>query len=231
MPQVIFENETYTGKELSPDEEAILRKAVGVDRGGGFLAAKGSFYDQLLRDNFDRVRASLMVAKERLDAPFTGLSASDSELGIQKIRPGHILRDAAATEDALNSWSFSFTTAGDYYVGYDASNTTAVNIDKEACLLVLGVMFTQGSQPVVEDLLIQVGSITYPIVPIRDAWAADNAFGVRGVPIRPIILVPKATTLWRTYSIAAGVNELVLLGVTFGFGRYLRTQIYTTIST
>ena len=66
---------------------------------------------------------------------------------------------------------------------------------------------------------------------IRDAWAADNDFGVRGIPIRPLLIVPKGTALWQTRETVAGVNELVALGVTFGKGRWLRQQSYASIST
>lgn len=225
MPKVAFENEEYAARDLSADEENKLQNALG-----NWIASPGSFLEFLIKRNYDSIRGALGVAKDRWDAPFKGISAGDSEIGIQKTRPGHILRTTATTEAAANTWSFTFTSAGDYYVGRDTNNTTAVNIDKEACLLILGVMFTQGAAPVVEELRIGVGGTTYPVVVIRDAWTADNDFGVRGIPIRPILLVPKATSLWETYSIAGGVNELVLVGLTYGYGRYLRNASYGSIS-
>ena len=172
-----------------------------------------------------------MVAKDKFDAPFTGMSAGDSEIGMQKIRPGQILRTTAASETPSNTWSFSFTADADYWIGYGSNNTTAVNIDKDVLLLCLAMGFTQGSQPVVEEVLIKVGGTEYPVMVVRDAWTADNKFKVRAVPIRPFILVPKATCLGQTYSIAAGTNELVMYGLAFGMGRFLRKQEYTSVST
>lgn len=226
MPAVVFENESYVGKSLSPGEEAILARQIPT-----FLVAPGSFYEWLLRSNWDKVRGAAMIAKDRLGALITGISAADSEIGFQKIRSGHIRRTTGTTETADNNWSQDFTAGNDYYVGYSTNLTTAVNIDKDALVLVLGAMFTQGQQPVVEELYPQIGGTIYPVVVLRDSWVADNDFGVRGGPIRPLIAVPKATALWQTRETLAGTNELVLLGITFGMGRYLRQQSYSSIST
>lgn len=224
--RVVFENEQYVGEALSPEERALLEMQIRND-----FAAPGSFYEMLLMRNLGKVIGAGEVAKDKFKAPFTGMSAGDSEFGMQKIRAGHIMRTAATTETCANTWSFTLTTSTDYLVGYSTNNTTAINIDKEALVLLLGVVFTQGAGGQVEELYVQVGSTTYPVISIRDAWMADNDFGVRGVPIRPILLIPKATVLIQTLSIAANVAELVFLGVTFGMGRYLRQQTYSTVST
>lgn len=225
MPKVVFENEVYNGADLASEELALLQKQIDT-----MFTARGSFYEELLKENFQKIVGALMVAKEYFKAPFTGMSAGDGEIGLQKIRSGHFRRTTAATEAADNDWTFAFTAGNDYWVGRDTNNTTAANIDKEVCVLILGVMFTQGAQPVVEEMYWQVGGTTYPVEVIRDAWTADNDFGVRGIPIRPKLLVPKATVLTQTRQTIAGTNELVALGVTFGLGRYLRSQSYSAIS-
>ena len=225
MGRVIFENEGYNGADLVPEELALLQKQVDT-----MLTARGSFYEELLKENFQKIVGALMVAKEYFKAPFTGMSAGDGEIGLQKIRSGHLLRTTGTTETPNNDWSVAFTSGNDYWMGYSTNNTTAANMDKEACVLILGLMFTQGGQPNVEELYWQVGGTTYPVEVIRDAWAADNDFGVRGIPIRPKLFVPKATYLVQARSTNAGTNELVALGVTFGLGRYLRQQSYSTVS-
>lgn len=225
MPRVIFENEGYNGDPLTPEELALLQNQVDT-----MLAARGSFYEELLKESFQKIAGALMVAKAYFKAPFTGMSAGDGEIGLQKVRSGHFRRTTAATETADNDWSFAFAAGNDYWAGFGANNTTAANIDKELCVLILGVVFTQGAQPVVEEMYWQVGGTTYPVEVIRDAWLADNDFGVRGIPIRPKLLVPKATVLTQTRQTLAGTNELVALGVTFGLGRILRSQSYASIS-
>lgn len=226
MATIQFENEQYIGTPLKSTEEELLERQLAT-----MLTAKGSFLEELLKENPHAIRGAAQVAKNKLEANFAGMSAGDGEVGISKIRPGHILRSTGTTETPANDWRFTFTADGDYYVGYSTNNTTAVNIDKECLLLILGVMFTQGGQPVVEELRVQIGGTTYPVMVIRDAWIADNDFNVRAIPIRPLLLEPKATTLWESYSLVAGQNELVLVGLTFGLGRFLRTQAYTSVNT
>ena len=225
MARVIFENEGYNADPLTVDEQQVLQEQIAA-----YFAAPGSFYAWLLQTNFQKIVGALGVAKAYFKAPFTGMSAGDGEIGMQKIRSGHFRRTTATTEAADNDWSFAFTAGNDYWVGFSTNNTTAANIDKEACVLILGVMFTQTGVPVVEELYPQIGGVTYPVEVLRDAWTADNDFGVRGVPVRPKILVPKATVLWQTRETNAGTNELVALGVTFGMGRYTRQQSYGSIA-
>ena len=225
MAKVVFENEQYNGADLTPEELALLQKQIDT-----MFTARGSFYEELLKENFQKVVGALQVAKEYFKAPFTGMSAGAGEIGMQKIRAGHLKRTTGTTETPNNDWNFSFTSGNDYWLGYSTNNTTAANMDKEACVLVLGLMFTQGAQPVVEELFWKVGQTEYPIEVIRDAWAADNDFGVRGIPIRPKLLVPKSTYLVQSRETSAGDNELVALGVTFGLGRYLVQQSYSTVS-
>lgn len=235
--KVEFENETFVGRELLETEKQIL-----TDQTANMMAAPDSFCSWLLENNFPKVQGALEVAKERFDAPFTGISAGDSEIGIQKIRPGHILRidnaptGTPSTETPSNSWKSSavsptaFTAGLDYWIGWGAGNTTAVNIDRELCILPLAIGFTQGVAPVVEELVIKVGGTEYPVQVARDAWFADNKFGIRVTPIRPFLLSPKATCLVQVHSIAASTDqELVLLGVTFGLGRKLRKATYTAV--
>ena len=225
MAEIIFENEKFNGTELNGVELALLQKQVDT-----MLTARGSFYEELLKENFLKIVGAAQVAKRYFEAAFTGLSAGDGEIGLQKIRSGHIKRTTDTTETPSNAWSFDFAAGNDYWLGYSTNNTTAANMDKEACVLILGLMFTQGAQPSVEELYWAVGGTTYPVEVIRDAWAADNDFGVRGIPIRPKLLVPKATYLVQARSTNAGTNELVALGVTFGLGRFLRLQSYSTVS-
>ena len=226
MSEIIFAGQTSVGKPLTPTEEGVLSNHV-LD----YLAWGNSFLYDLFAKNMNAIKAGVEVAKEKFNAQFKGLLAGDNEIGIQLIRPGQIMRTAATTEAANNTWSFSFAASGDYYVGYSTSNTTAANIDKEVLLLVLGVAFTQGTAPTVEELYWTIGQTTYPVSVIRAAWFADNKNQVRACRTHPMFLEPKQTVLVQSYSIAAATQELVLLGVAIGYGRFLRKTSYSSIAT
>lgn len=232
MASIAFGNQTYTGIELTPSEEALLERQVAA-----YLAEGDGYMAELYAMNIQNIKLAAQVAKYKLDAPFAGMLASDAEVGLQRIRPGHILRDTTTAETCINTWlsnsieSGAFVAGADYFIGFGSSNDEAANIDKEACVLLLGAEFSQGVSPVVEELLVQVGNITYPVIVLRDAWAADNKNRRRATRFHPILLEPKATVLGQVYSRAASsVQELRLLGVTFGYGRYLRKQTYSTPS-
>ena len=223
---VVFRGASYVGEALTESEEALLKEELG-----SYMATPNSFKAWLYKTNYEKIKGALEVAKSKFESTFAGMAASDSMIAMQDIRPGHILRSTGATETPANDWTVSFTADGDYWVGYGTNNTTAINIDKELLLLLLGVWFTQGVQPVVEELLVQVGQTAYPVEVIRDAWVADNDWKIRAIPIKPLLLVPKDTCLIQSYSILAATQELVLVGVAFGMGRLLRQASYSSVST
>lgn len=218
---VIWAGNQMEAENLAQGEMDILHHDV-LER----LAWGNSFYRDLFQSNMTNIEAAARVAKKQLAAPFTGAFAADSQVGVQLIRPGHLLRSTSGTETAQNDWTFTFTDNGDYWIGYDTNNTTAVHVDKRACILVLGIAFTQGNGPCVEELLVQIGSTSYPVQVIRSAWFADNPNRIRAARIYPWLLEPKATALVQTYSLVGGTQEMVLLGLTFGLGSYLRLATY-----
>ena len=217
--EVRFVGEECVGAALTGDEKRLLLHRV-YDLASGTLFIRETF-----KLNEEAIIGAAEVAKDKLNAAFNGTSA-DSQVGVQLIRPGHVLRTTAATETASNTWNFPFTAGADYWIGYGADNRAPVNVDKELLLLIMGVHFGQDSTPVVEELLIHVGETTYPLIVIRPAWAADD----RVTRFRPILAEPRQKVLGQTYSIAAGTNELALLGLTFGLERKLKLQSYSGIS-
>lgn len=223
---VYFAGKGYTGLELTDNEQALLQHHLF-----DFMSYGNSFLQDLFRTNLGSILAAAAVAKEKFQAEFAGLLASDNQIGVQLIRPGHIKRTADTTETCTNTWVTTFTAGDDYWIGYSTLNTTAINLDKEALVLPMGVMFTGGASPLVEEILVAVGETTYPSIVIRTAWAADNINRIQAARFHPILVEPKQTVLARVYTIGAGVNELVLLGLTFGYGRYLRKQTYSSVST
>lgn len=226
VPKVEWEGEVYTRELLDADEERLLRTQLF-----GYLAANNSFLMELFRDMYPVIKYGAEVAKNDLKAVFRGLFAGDSEIGMSMIRPNHVLRTTGATETNTNDWTVTLTADDDYWIGFGTNNTTAINIDKRLCVVPLGVWFTQGGNPTVEELYIQVGAVTYPVQVIRHAWVADNPHGVRACRIRPMIWKPKSRPLVQTYSINAAVQEMILVGVSFGMGDLLRTQAPTTVQT
>jgi hypothetical protein len=220
--KVYFEGEEYTGLPLNPAGSDALDKSLR------YIADGNDFLTNLFRDERDVLLGALEVAKAELGGQeFTGLYASDAEIGMQLIRPGQVLRSTAATEAVVVDWTVTFTADGDYWIGFGTNNTTAINVDKRACVVPMGVWFTQGGLPTVEELYIQLGGTTYPVNVIRHAWLADNSNRIPACRIRPMIWKPKSRPLVQVYSISAATMEMVLVGVTFGLGDYIRIAEYT----
>lgn len=227
MPTVIFENEEFNGVALTPAEQALLDKQLF-----GFIASHNSFLEDLFRDNLPNIVAGLQVAKSELGAaPFRGMYAGDSELALQLIRPGYVLRSTAATETPANDWTFTFTSGNDYWIGFGTDNTTAINVDKRACIIPLAVSWTQGGLPTVEEVYVQLGGTSYPVNVIRHGWYADNPNQVRYARIRPQIWRPKSRPLVQVRSISAAVQELVLIGIAFVMGDLARNQAPASVQT
>ena len=227
MPTVIFENEEFNGTALTVSEEALLQKQLYQ-----FIASHNSFLEDLFKDNYANIVAGLQVAKTELgSAPFRGMYAGDSELSMQLIRPAYVLRTTGATETAANDWTFTFTTGNDYWIGFGTDNTTAINVDKRACVIPLAVTWTQGGLPTVEEIYVQLGGTSYPVNVIRHGWYADNPNQVRYARIRPQIWRPKSRPLVQVRSISAAVQEMVLVGIAFVMGDLARAQAPTTVQT
>lgn len=225
LDRLRFEGTEYEVASLDPAEMAILKKHVMK-----YMSGESSLLTRLFEDNWDAIVAAAGVAKSELKRVFNGMYASDNEIGVQLIRPTHILRSTAATEAAVNDWTVTLTADGDYWIGFDTNNTTAINIDKRiGAILWLGVVFTQGGNPTVEELLPQLDGVNYPVQVIRHAWWADNTHDLRVARIRPIIAKAGSTLLVQTYSILAQQQEMVAVGLTFATGAYMRLQAPTVI--
>lgn len=226
MVQVVWAGNSYNGEELSPAEASVLERDVFKNIAGG-----SSFLRSLFEDNREGIVGAAKIAKAYFKSPFAGMAASDGQFGVQQIRPGHIKRTTAATEAASNTWNFTFTSgAGADWLGYSSNNRTALNIDKELLMLVLGVAFSQGGAPLVEEIRWQVGDRTYPETVIRNAWLADTPSQIRAARTYPMLLLPKDTLLATVTAFQTGDNELVVLGLSFGMGRFLRNTSYSSIS-
>lgn len=226
MPSsVVFEGQEVNSQPLSPQEQALL-----TDQLLNVMAAGSAILHDIYASNLDRILAAAAVAKLQVGASFTGLSASDSELGMQHIRPGHIMRTTATTETPNNSWSFAQTSGtAQAFIGYSTSNGTAINIDKRAVIVPLAVGFSAGVQPVTEELYVQLGSTTYPVMVVRNAWLADNLNQVRIARLRPMIWPGRSQVLVQANNIAAQTQEMPFLGVTFGKGDFLRLTSYASV--
>ena len=225
MSEIVFGGQKYTGKELNAEESAKLSRDVF-----DLLAYGNSFLNDLFRANAANIVGAAQVAKSKLDAPFAGIMAGDNEICVQLIRPGHLMRTTDTTETPANDWTFTVTADGDYLVGYSTNNTTAAHVDKDNVLLILGVQFTQGANPIIEELLIQIGQTTYPVFVIRSAWPADNVNRIRACRLPPLLVEPRQTILVQPYSILAGVQELVFVGLSFSLGRFARSASYSAVS-
>ena len=177
MATIEFEGQQLNGLTLDAGEEQLLEKQLL-----GFMASHNSFMEDLLRDNFKAIKAGLQVAKASLsDATFKGMYAGDSELTMQLIRPGYVLRSTSSTETPANDWTVTLTSGNDYWIGFDTNNTTAVNIDKRLCLVPLAVAWTQGGTPTIEEIYVQLGNVSYPINVIRHGSTALPSTCIRSL--------------------------------------------------
>lgn len=221
-----FQGEVYQREPLGEVEQAALLHGVY-----DLIAPHNATLIELYKQNQQNIIAAAEIAKAALGAQFGGMLPADSEFGVQPIRPQYFLRTTAATEAAATTWTFTFTVGNDYWVGFGTDNDEAINIDKRVCLLILGFSFTQGGSPIVEELFPTINGAQYPSIVIRHAWQADNYNQVRVCRSTPILLAPKATTIWTANSIIAGVNELVPLGLAFVKGDIARVTGAPTVQT
>ena len=145
------------------------------------------------------------------------------------IRPGHLLRDANTTETAdFQNWTRTFTADGDYWIGYDATHSTAINEDARiGAILILGVYFSQGNAVTVSNLYWQIGATTY----LREDLSSQGFSGQRLARIRPKLLEKKGTALVQTWSAAAGTQDMAAIGLTFATGAFLRLEDPTSVQT
>ncbi len=225
MATIAFENETYQGADVSDAEKSLLLNQLYLN-----IVGESAVLLRLLRDNENRILAALSVAKDKLKVGFSGMYAGDGELGVRLIRPCDILRSTSATETPVNDWEVTFTAGANGWVGYGSSNGTAINIDRRiGTILLLGLELTSGASPVVEDWYPQLGGTTYPIQVVRHMWMADNQNLARIARIRPLMMYQGQTAYIQVRTRAAGVNQLVPLGLTFARGDYLRLLAPTTV--
>jgi len=222
--RVIWENDSYVGQSLTPDEVATLE-----DNVFNVIAKDSDDLTSLYRDNWGKIQGALQVAKDQLSATYGGFSASDGEIGVSMIRPGHLLRDANTTETAdFQNWTRTFTADGDYWIGYDATHSTAINVDARiGAILILGVYFSQGNAVTVSNLYWQIGATTY----LREDLSSQGFSGQRLARIRPKLLEKKGTALVQTWSAAAGTQDMAAIGLTFATGAFLRLEDPTSVQT
>lgn len=225
--KVAFAGTEVDGETLDGSERALLLKTTY-----DYIAGGNDWLLETFRLNEEGIAAAAMVAKDRFDAPIKGQLASGSEVGVQKLRPGHIMRDTTTAETPINTWdsesiqSGAFASGNDNWIGTGSANGTAIKISQYLVLVLFGITFTQGNSPVVEEVLFNVGGKEYPVVVFRQAWQADNKNRIRAIRFHPILLEPRQTILGQVNSIAAGRQELVIEGLAFGPARYLRNRSY-----
>ena len=227
---VAIEGNPYATQELTSVEMEILQRQV-ISRQGEVGYGNG-FLQDLFQDNQNLIVDACKAAKHAFSgAAFKGLFAGDSQFGVSPILPNHVLRTTGATETNTNDWTRTFTADGDYWIGRDTDNTTAINIDKRLLVLVLGVAWSQPNAPTVEKIQFQIGNNIYPYQSVRHGWYRDNVHRMRAARLRPMIFAPKDTVLAQIYSLVAADQEMELLGLSFAKGDLLRAQAPTTVQT
>jgi hypothetical protein len=225
---VQIEGKTWPGTPLDSFEIGMLERQVISPQGE--IAFGNTTLQALFMDNQALIKAACSVAKKAQgDVAYKGLWAGDTELGVSLILPEHVLRTTGATETPQLDWTFTFTADGDYWIGFGTDNDEAIHIDKRLLVLVLGIQWTQAWSPITEKANFQVGQNTYPYQSVRQGWMGDNLQHVRFQRLRPMIWAPRDTVLSQTYQIAAGVQEMQLVGLSFPLGNLMSQQAVTTV--
>jgi len=123
-----------------------------------FIAPPGSSRSVVLQQRRSEIMPFGEVAKKKLSGSFNGMQGSDSEVVMHLTRPGEILRTVATTQACQNFWAFKYAAADTYeeWVGYGTSRSTAITMDKDCNVIVVGLL-TRRTPPPVREIYTKTG--------------------------------------------------------------------------
>jgi len=217
---------TFAGRQVQMETLDTDENNIVVSTVRDYIVGGCDELSKLFNLNMEAILLAAGVAKDKLAQAIRGQIAGDNEIGLTHIRPGHVLRTTSTTETPVNTWSIGFTAGNQYWIGMGSTYATAMNISQYLVVLAFGLMFTQGATPTIEEVFPQVGNTLYPGIVVRNSWLGDNNSKVRIARFHPILMEARQTSLWSVNALQTLTNEMVLLGVTFGPGRYLRKTSY-----
>jgi hypothetical protein len=244
VDETVLTNVKYEGKAnilgddfelaaLTDDEmkvfDAQLKSQLGTSRSNIGL---------LVQDRTWAILTGMRIAKKRINGTpvFKGIRAGPSELGWCYTRAGHVCRTVAAADTCRNIWDFAFTVTGTAtaklgWIGKNTAWADPITMDKNGLIVVLGVVpFTP--RPTIQEIQVTQGVVTYnPEVIDYGMYLGDAPENVSLAPVHTRYLGPVDNVLINTRNRLTATQETHLLGITFGLGNWLKTDVYTTVST
>lgn len=203
---------THTVENISGEEKALFEAAFNT-----MIGALTSEERALYKQRKDVIYAGLQIAKAVFQRKaFKGFNPTDTDIGIQFIRPEHFNR---------KDWKVSFTTAGAWvgFVNDGSSADSPYSLDEDLLVVMIG-MASMTSVPKIDEQYVKVGKLEYAPYVLSNIQLRDNENRVSMYPTPTVIVEPKQAFLMKVRSYDTGDDVIRPLGVVFGLGRTLNKQ-------
>ncbi|HIE41398.1 MAG TPA: hypothetical protein EYP80_01915 [Candidatus Aenigmarchaeota archaeon] len=186
----------------------------------------------ILRQKAAHILAGGMIAKKKIGGGLTfgGYYANVGTLGWRHIKPIDVLRTTSTTETPYDSWSMSYSAGNSNYIGYGTNRATTINIDKNICVVPVGIGNKTVHNQVVEQMKFKVGDNDFkPVMLDPLLHFRDSGNNVPVMSMKTMIFPPRGKVFAQARASTDGSNQIVLLGVTFGDGGYLTDLTRTSV--
>lgn len=184
-----------------------------------------SYYQQ----RSEVIAKAATLAKHDLEAKnFGGINANDNEFGFTELRPGHIRRDPS-TGNITNDWYFDPGTTGWVdWIGDGGANNMAFNDD--TVILVLGVADQESGPSEISGFNVDTFGRNMDMLPrdVMNLRLQDNDTEVQIVQTQSLIGQEQDEVHTRLRFDQNVERQPRLIGFTFGIGRFLNTEDYST---
>lgn len=185
--------------------------------------------NDLYAKNLPAVKAAAQVAKAKLgNIMFGGGRADSTELTMDFIRPGHIMRTTSTTETAENTWDFTYTAGSDQFLGYGTGYATSSKVDQDALIVIFG-WANESIDNEINAIQLTVGNNDRPYRAFDMVNLADADLGyILPTPVE--ILMPKVSFSGLAHVKNPGVQRLRPIGITFSTGEFSRNNTYGAVN-
>lgn len=176
----------------------------------------------IFEDHNAEIKDAAAIAKYELEASFGGSYAKTNEFGWMMPMPNFFKATTTPTYDT-GTWREHITTANvsSRWVDWLGTSTTAKQISKYACFILLGFM-NPIAEPKTAGVLANIKSVKYPIWYFEDAMV-DSDYQVYELPT-PVVIEPEQEYYFQKYVIQAGWDYLHPIGIYFATGDHMRDK-------
>jgi len=171
-----------------------------------------------IRKYYNQIVAFVEVMKNELSNPaFGGVTAADTQLGISLIAPQHLQLNGSAR----TNWSVSYNA--------DWVTFASGTMDEDAGILIIGLL-SYSADPKLDAIKMQIGQKVFLPQVVSPIKVKDNRNQVAIWPLPATPITPKQTYTIELHSdewdaTNPPTDEIALLGVTVGLGRFLNSAI------